>query len=381
MLIKGLSYIDKVPISIDIKGSIIRQISKNDKPSAEDDPGVYIAPGLIDHQVNGYFGHSFVDQDLSIQKVKLITKKLRENGITSYYPTLITSSKKLLLRNLSILAEAIEDPDTGLSIPGIHLEGPYISPLDEFYGAHLRKWIRDPDWDEFMALYEASGRNIREITLAPELNGSIEFISRCYKENIVVGLGHHNGTSEIIKKAIDAGASVATHLGNGIASFIHHHENPIWPQLADERMMASIIVDGFHLTKEEVQVFLKVKGPHNITLVSDVSKLGGLKAGKYDDLLLTKEGMVYFPAQNVKAGASLLINKGIENMLKYTSCSLAESIHMASRNPARLLGIADRGILKSGKRADLIFFTIRSGKIKVHKTIVAGEIVFAEQGY
>ena len=145
--------------------------------------------------------------------------------------------------------------------------------------------------------------------------------------------------------------------------------------------MASVVVDGFHLTKEEVQVFLKVKGPDNITLVSDVSKLGGLKPGKYDDLVLTKEGMVYFPAQNVKAGASLLVHKGIENVLKYTSCSLAESINMASRNPARLLGIADRGILKSGKRADLIFFTIRSGKIKVHKTIVAGEIVFAEQGY
>jgi N-acetylglucosamine-6-phosphate deacetylase len=381
MQVKGLSYIDNIPISIDIKGSIIHRISKNEEPDTEAHPTVYIAPGFIDHQVNGYFGHSFVDKDLSIEKVQLITRKLRENGVTTYYPTLITSSRKLLLRNLAILAEAGEDPDTQLSIPGFHLEGPYISPLDEFHGAHLKKWIKDPDWDEFTALYHASGQKIREITIAPELNGSIDFIRRCCKENIVVGLGHHNGTSDIIKKAIDAGARVATHLGNGIANYIHHHENPIWPQLADERLMASLIVDGFHLTPEEVQVFLKVKGPENVTLVSDVSKLGGLKPGRYNDLVLTKDGMVYFPAQNVKAGASLLIIKGIENIIKYTSCTLAESIHMASRNPARLLGLKDRGILKAGKRADLVLFTIESGKIKLIKTMLAGKIVFTEHSY
>ena len=379
MKIDGISYIDDNPISIDIKGSVIHQVSYLEKRDTLSKSDVYIAPGLIDHQVNGYFGYSFVDQDLSLKRIKLITRKLRESGITTYYPTLITNDRKLLLRNLEILAEAVREPDIGLSIPGFHLEGPYISPLDEYHGAHLKKWIKKPDWDEFMAYYKASGENIRQITLAPELEGAIEFIRKCQSENIVVGLGHHNGTAEIIKKAINAGARIATHLGNGISNYIHHHDNPIWPQLADERLMVSIIADGFHLTPEEVQVFLKVKGHDMMTLVSDVSKLGGLEPGKYEDLVLTEDGMVYFPAQNVKAGASLLLDNGIENVLKYTSCSLAESIHMASRNPAHLFGITDRGELATGKRADLILFTFKGGEIKIKKTILAGKIVFADQ--
>ena len=103
MLVKGLSYIDKLPISIDIKGSIINLISKNDKPSAKVGPRVFIAPGFIDHQVNGYIGHSFVDQDLNVQKVQLITKKLRENGVTSYYPTLIQAAENYCYGTLPYL--------------------------------------------------------------------------------------------------------------------------------------------------------------------------------------------------------------------------------------------------------------------------------------
>ena len=126
MKIDGISYIDGNPISIDIKGSVINQISNLEKQDTVSKSGVYIAPGLIDHQVNGYFGYSFVDQDLSLKRIKLITRKLRESGVTTYYPTLITNDRKLLLQNLSILAEAVREPDIGLSIPGFHLEGPYI---------------------------------------------------------------------------------------------------------------------------------------------------------------------------------------------------------------------------------------------------------------
>ena len=307
-----------------------------------------------------------------------ITERLWQNGVTTYFPTLITSNHELLLSNFSILHEATTDPEIKLSIPGFHLEGPFISPTDEYHGAHNKQWIRDPDWSEFNILYKASGNNIRQITLAPELGGAIEFIKKCKKKNVVVGLGHHNGSAMDIKMAVDAGASVSTHLGNGIANFIHHHENPIWPQLAEDRLMSSLIVDGFHLTPEEVQVFFKVKGPNRITLVSDVSYLGGLPPGKYDDLIVTSDGMVFFSSQNVKAGASFLIAKGIENILAYTQCTIADAVHMASRNPARLFGMHDRGEIKPGKRADLILFTLDSGKIKIHKTILAGKTVYDE---
>jgi N-acetylglucosamine-6-phosphate deacetylase len=380
MVIEGLLYLDNSPVSIDIKDGIIQRVVKKRKLDHVNQLPVYIAPGLIDHQVNGYIGHSFVDEDLSVDRVRQITETLWQHGVTSYFPTLITSSQKLLIRNLSILRKAIANPDIGLSIPGFHLEGPYISPLDEFYGAHPKEWIRASDWNEFVKLNEASGNNIREITIAPEIDGAIDFIRNCKRENIVVGLGHHNGSADVIKKAVDAGAAVSTHLGNGIANFIHHHDNPIWPQLADDRLIASMVVDGFHLRPEEVQVFLKVKGPDRITLVSDVSRLGGLPPGKYNDLILTSDGMVYFPAQNVKAGASFLVGKGIENVLKYTQCTLADTLHMVTRNVARLFGLHDRGNIEHGKRADLIMFSIDSGKFKIHKTILAGKIVYDENG-
>ena len=138
-----------------------------------------------------------------------------------------------------------------------------------------------------------------------------------------------------INQAIELGATVSTHLGNGCANTIHRHHNPLWPQLADDRLTASIIVDGFHLTKEEVRTFLKAKGPENTVLVSDLTRLAGMPPGRYEDfgmeLVMTEEGAIMFPKENVLAGASFLITKGIENIIKFTGCSsLGEAVDMAS---------------------------------------------------
>ena len=119
------------------------------------------------------------------------------------------------------------------------------------------------------------------ITLAPEINGAFEFIRKCRKKGIIVSLGHHNGPAEIIKQAIDNGAGLATHLGNGCASIINRHLNPIWPQLADDRLMISFICDGFHLPPEVIQVFYKVKGAENIIITSDITSYAGLPPGEY----------------------------------------------------------------------------------------------------
>lgn len=231
-----------------------------------------------------------------------------------------------------------------------------------------------------MQWYEASGENILEVTLAPELEGAIDFILKCRQKNIVVALGHHNGSAEIIKQAVDAGARVSTHLGNGCANLIHRHDNPLWPQLAEDRLMASLIVDGYHLRPEEVMTFYKVKGPERTLLVSDVTSLGGMPPGNYElfgeEVVMTPEGKITMPSEDVLAGASYLITRGIENMMRFTQCSLAEAINMASRNPARLLGLDDRGEIAEGKRADLVLFTLDDGNLIVRKTIVAGEVVY-----
>ncbi|MGI9541719.1 MAG: N-acetylglucosamine-6-phosphate deacetylase [Cyclobacteriaceae bacterium] len=382
-VIEGIFYLDQSLVEIAIADGKIVDITRIDQLSDPNMNELYIAPGFIDHQVNGYLSYSFTGSDLTTDKVRQITQAFWEQGITTYLPTLTTQSRERLHKNFTILAEAIKDPEIAQSVPGFHLEGPYISPLDGFRGVHPKPHIRAPDWDEFESWYKASNQRILEVSVAPELEGAIDFIKKCKQQGIVVALGHHDGSAAIIKQATDAGASVSTHLGNGCANMIHRHDNPIWPQLADDRLMASIIVDGFHLRPEEVQTFYKVKGPENTLLVSDVVRLAGAAPGLYEDfetqVEVTADGMVRMPSQDVLAGASFLITKGIENIMSFTQCSLAEAIHMASRNPARLLGLEDRGEIAIGRRADLVLFTLTEGHIEIQATYVNGDQVYNKQ--
>ena len=155
-----------------------------------------------------------------------------------------------------------------MSIPGFHLEGPYISPIKGFRGAHLKNTSKTK-LEEFLEIQKAANNHIKLITLAPELEGAIPFIENCVKSGLVVSLGHHNGSVSDIQNAVKAGARMATHLGNGCANQINRHHNPLWPQLSEDLVKITIIADGFHSTKEEVRSFYKVKGSHNTILVSD----------------------------------------------------------------------------------------------------------------
>ncbi len=268
-----------------------------------------------------------------------------------------------------------------MSIPGFHLEGPYISPVKGFRGAHLEKYIREPDWDEFMELQKAANNWIKLITVAPEIEGAIPFIQNCTQAGIVVSLGHHNGNAQQINAAAIAGASMATHLGNGCANMINRHNNPLCPQLANDRISASLIVDGFHLNREEVQTFYKTKGKDKTILVSDALDLASLEPGEYirwERTVLLTENVIKFPAENVLAGAASPLSACIGNMMKFTECSLADAIQMASTNPARLIGLDNMGEISIGKRADLVLFTIEEGKMVIQKTIVAGKVVYSK---
>ena len=342
---------------------------------------VFIAPGLIDVQINGYMGVDFSGEELTLSEIRKATRELWKEGVTTFFPTLITNDHGALKNNFTILAQALDDPEIGASIPGFHLEGPYISPVQGFRGAHLEKYIRNPDWQEFMIYQNSAKKGIKLITVAPEMDGAISFIRKCAENGIVVSLGHHNGSAENIRNAVDAGASMSTHLGNGCANMIDRHINPLWPQLADDRLTPTIIADGFHLTKEELQTFLKVKGAGNIILVSDALDLAGLPPGEYirgERTVLLPPDVVKFPAENVLAGAASPITKCVANMIKFTQCSLKDAIQMASTNPAKLFHLNELGEITQGKRADLIVFTIENEEIVILKTIVAGKIVYSK---
>lgn len=377
--IQAIHFQTGKPVTIEISGEQISKIKSGGKTSSSN---LYVAPGLIDLQINGYMGVDYSDQNLTSDAFQKSVEALWQQGVTTFLPTVITASQENLQKSFSLLAKAVVNPQVAASIPGFHLEGPFISPEKGFRGAHLEKYIRKADWNEFQELQKASGNKISLITVAPEADGAVPFIEKCKKSGVVVSLGHHNGNAEQIEKAAEAGASLATHLGNGCANLIDRHNNPIWPQLSDDRLSVTIIADGFHLNRQEVRTFYKAKGIDRTILVSDALDLAGMPPGEYirgeRKVLLTPD-VVKFPEENVLAGAASPISACVTNMMRFTGCSLAEAIQMASTNPARLMGWNNLGELATGKRADIILFTLENGKMVIQKTIVAGKVVYEKR--
>jgi|TARA_B110000305_G_C19431053_1_gene636285 N-acetylglucosamine-6-phosphate deacetylase len=380
MEIEGILYSDMGNVTIKSVDGNISEISRIETQGKSEE--LFVAPGLIDVQINGYMGVDFSGPGLTIEGIRKATKALWKVGVTTYFPTIITSDIDRIKENFAVLAAAKNDPEIGKSIAGFHLEGPYISPVKGFRGAHLEKYIKLPDWKEFQEIQKAANNGIKLITLAPELEGAISFIQKCVANGVVVSLGHHNGSAKDIQQAVDAGAKMATHLGNGCANEINRHHNPLWPQLSDDRITPSIIADGFHLTKEEVRSFYKVKGADKTILVSDALDLAGLPVGEYtrgERTLLLTENVVKLPKENVLAGAASPISKCVGVIMDYTQCGLRAAIQMASTNPAELFSLKEIGKIEPGKRADIIQFAMVNGEMVIHKTFVAGELVYSKQ--
>lgn len=374
-VIEAIHYETNKPVRIEIRNGLITSLTKVSDSILNN--GLFVAPGLIDNQVNGYKGVDFSDPELTTVQMKMAVEALSKDAVTSFFPTVITGSHENLLKVFGNLAEAMKDEEVKRSVPGFHLEGPFISPEEGFYGCHPSEFIRKPSWREFCELQDAAGGNIRQVTIAPEVDGAIEFIRLCALNKIVVAIGHSNASAEHIKKAVEHGARVSTHLGNGCANLIDRHRNPLWPQLANDLLMISIIADGHHLLPEEIQVFYKVKGPHNMILTSDVTHLGGMAPGKYNflgsEVVLTGEGLIKNPVLNCLAGASLPLRTGVENVMKFTGCTLGEAVNMATANVAGIYNLSDRGLLTPGKRADLILFEINGNKIEIKNVFVGGK--------
>ncbi len=383
--VEGIHYATGKPVQVKIENGKITEI-KSVKNLKVLNSKVFIAPGFFDNQVNGFAGVSFAfgESNLTPEGIEKATRELWKKGVTTYLPTLTTNSQEVLVRNFKVLSKSVDDEKLLGSIPGFHLEGPYINPEDGYRGAHPRRFVRLPVWDEFMEMYLASGKKIMQVTVAPEMDGAQDFIRKCVTEGIVVAVGHHNANREQLDLAVENGARISTHLGNGCANMINRHINPLWPQLSNDDLMISIICDGFHLLPEQIRVFFKTKGVQNTILTSDVTSYAALEPGQFktetgETIELTKEGKLFYPAQNVLYGSASPITKGIGHVMKVTGCSLENAIQMASSNPSQLYGLNDRGKLDVGKRADLILFTIDDFDLNIRETYVNGKLVFKSE--
>lgn len=380
--VEAIHYELGIPVRIRIENGVIAKITEL-RGAGHTNPSLYAAPGLIDNQVNGYAGVDFSLPSITSDGLKMAAREIWKDGVTTFLPTVVTGSHESIMQTLGRLSAMISDPDLHGCIPGIHLEGPYLSKEQGFYGCHPARYLREPSWDEFSEFQEAAGGKIIELTVAPELEGAPDLITKCSESGVMVAIGHTNANAQQIHSAAATGARLATHLGNGCANMIHRHLNPLWPQLADDRIVPTLIADGHHLLPEEMKVFFRVKGPENIILTSDVTCLIGMAPGFYDYMGSTiqkmEDGLILNPEQNCLAGASMPLKKGVVTMMKATGCTPYEAFNMASANPARVLGLTDRGTLDIGKRADIILFEVVENEIEIRETIVNGRIVYSNK--
>jgi len=367
------------PVRVDVQNDLIAGITDLEIESVESELPI-VTPGLIDNQVNGYAGVDFSGDHLTVEEIVKATRALWKTGVTSYLPTLITNTTENLIRNFRILADSFSQEEVRLSVPGFHLEGPWLSKLEGFRGCHREDMIRLPDIHQLISFQQAADGRIVQITLAPELHGAIEMISYSKENGILTAIGHSNANSLQIKHASEHGTTLSTHLGNGCANLIHRHHNPIWPQLAADQLIPTLIADGHHLQPEELSVFLRVKGKDRIILTSDITYLAGMPAGRYRfagaDVILTEGGLLKSADQDCLAGASLPLLTGVENMMRFTGCSLEDAINMASLNVSSVFQWKDRGALLPGKRADLLLLMNDHGRLTLKTTLLAGKVVY-----
>jgi N-acetylglucosamine-6-phosphate deacetylase len=345
---------------------------------------VFVAPGFIDLQVNGYAG---VDYNSPVAPHEEIARSIREMyaaGVTRFYPTVITGSEEDMTGAMRNLAAARESLPEGAAMEGFHIEGPHISPEDGPRGAHPERWVRPPDIEEFRRWQDASRGLIRLVTLAPEWPEAPRYIETLAAEGIILSIGHTGATPEQVQAAVDAGATMSTHLGNGAHFTIRRHPNYIWEQLAEDRLAASFIVDGIHLPASFVKVAIRGKGLDLSVLVTDAVMPAGCQPGPYnlgevEVELLPPGDRVVVRGSDRLAGSALRMDRGVENLMKFAGLSVGEAVQMATLNPARVAGITGRqkGIAP-GERSDFVRFryTPANQRIEVLETILDGKAVF-----
>ncbi len=375
------AYDTRQPIWLRLEGNCVSE-ARGLPQNAQAAGLPWVAPGLIDIQVNGYGGQEFSSLDLTPERVAQIARQHEAWGVTAFCPTLTTQSFECLAHGLRTIARACEeDRAVRRAVWGIHLEGPYFNTEDGPRGAHPREHCRRPDFDEFCRLQEAAGGLIRIVTMSPEFEEAPHFISRAASAGVVVALGHMGATGAQIRAAVDAGARLSTHLGNGAHRMLPRHPNYLWDQLAEDRLLASLIVDGHHLPPEVVKVFVRAKTPSRVILVSDLSGLAGLPPGRYTssgcEVEILEDGRLVIAGQRqLLAGASCPIGTCVVNVMQFAGVDLETAIEMASATPARLLGRRCGG-LQPGDPADLVLFDLCQDppQLLVHATIAGGELV------
>ena len=375
MKFSGHTLFNNTPVEIVLTDARVQKI----REVASADNTTWIAPALIDIQVNGFAGFDLNVATVTPEDVSAMVRALWKVGTGFLCPTVVTGSFDRIRNSLhAIIGASKVDSLVAHSILGIHLEGPYISAEDGPRGAHPLEHVRDPDWDEFQQWQDIADGKISIVTLAPEKQGAIPFIEKLVADGIVVALGHTDASVDDIQAAIGTGARLSTHLGNGAHALIRRHPNYIWEQLGADELWASLIVDGHHLPPSVAKSMMRAKTLDRCLLVSDAVALAGMKPGIYQfaekSVELTADRCVRLVGTEYLAGSAIELARGIENSVRFAGISLEEAVSLATLQPMRLLDVKAHIETKT----NLILFEWDAAQCKINliATIVGNELVY-----
>src|SRR5262249_35187096 len=263
------------PVTV-IFDTVIRAVERCNDP--ED---VWLAPGFIDLQVNGFAGVDYNARATSHEEIARSLQAQFATGVARLYATVITGPPDAMAACLRNLADARETLPEGEAMEGFHVEGPHICADDGPRAATPAAWAGLPTSDGSRRWQEAARGRVRLVTLSPEWPEAPRYIERITAEGVVASIGHTQATPEQISDAVSAGATLSTHLGNGAHQMLRRHPNYIWDQLAEDRLMADFIVDGIHIGAAFLKTALRAKGIERSVLVTDASTPAGATPGRY----------------------------------------------------------------------------------------------------
>ncbi|MEZ6140624.1 MAG: amidohydrolase family protein [Zavarzinella sp.] len=308
----------------------------------------WLMPGMFDPQINGAVGISFNSPELSEAGIMKVVGHCRRHGITQFFATLVTCAHEVMVRNLQLIAAIRADiPAVQQVIAGVHLEGPWLSPVDGPRGAHPKEHIRPVNEQELRRWLEAAPGLVRLVTLAPEVAGAVEMIPTLTANNIVVAIGHTAATPAQIRSSVDAGATMSTHLGNGCSAMLPRHDNFLWEQLACDHLYGSVIADGFHLPDAVLQCMIRCKGWERLLLTCDASSLAGLPPGPYHewgvDLEILPTGKIVLQGTPYLAGSGVFLDTCVRHLVDRLRCPLGKVLHAVTDHPRQFFGLAAEG--------------------------------------
>ncbi|MCP9206848.1 N-acetylglucosamine-6-phosphate deacetylase [Streptomyces cucumeris] len=315
--------------------------------------GCWIVPGFIDIHVHGGGGASFSAG--TAEEALTVVRTHRAHGTTTLLASTVTGDLDDLARQASVLSELVEQGE----LAGIHFEGPFISP--HRCGAHQPSLLRVPDPADVRKLVDAARGTARMMTLAPELPGGLESVRLLADSGIIAAVGHTDSGYEATREAVDAGATVATHLFNAMPSLLHREPGPIAALLEDERVTVELINDGTHLHPAVLQLAFHRAGAGRVAFITDAMGAAGMSDGRYplgpmevevrDGVARISDG----PTAGSIAGSTLTLDRAFRRAVTVDGLSVGEAVRALSTTPAKVLGVDGRvGSLEPGKDADLV---------------------------